>query len=486
MTFDDKLNRYESELGLLPESWEVVVLENYLESLIDYRGKTPKKAVSGITTLSAKSVKMGNIKYSSAYYISKETYDKFMVRSFPKKGDVLLTTEAPLGCVALLDRDDVCVAQRLLTLRGEKRELDNRYLQYYLMSHIGQHQLLSRATGSTVQGIKRTEFSKVLLIRPPFKEQINIAKTLGELDEKIELNTQTNQTLEQIAQAIFKSWFVDFEPVKAKISVLEAGGTAEQAELTAMSVISAKDEVALKQLQAEQPKAYAELAQTAALFPSAMGESELGDIPYDWSTPKINEIAKIIKGKSYKSIELEESNTALVTLKSFNRGGGYRLDGLKEYTGKFKPEQEVFAGDLIIAYTDVTQAADVIGKPAMVISDSRYDHLVISLDVAVIRPKNDDLKYYLYGIAKTNRFQQHTNAHSTGTTVLHLSKNAVPDYKFTKPNEDLIKIYRKHTQPIFMSINENIEQNTSLAASRDALLPKLLSGELTIPSTEEA
>ena len=77
----------------------------------------------------------------------------------------------------------------------------------------------------------------------------------------------------------------------------------------------------------------------------------------------------------------------MVTLKSFNRGGGYRLDGLKEYTGKYKPEQEVFAGDLIVAYTDVTQAADVIGKPAMVISDSRYEHLVVSLDVAVVRPQ---------------------------------------------------------------------------------------------------
>jgi type I restriction enzyme S subunit len=173
-------------------------------------------------------------------------------------------------------------------------------------------------------------------------------------------------------------------------------------------------------------------------------------------------------------------------LKSFNRGGGYRLDGLKEYTGKFKPEQEVFAGDLIIAYTDVTQAADVIGKPAMVISDARYDHLVISLDVAVVRPENDDLKYYLYGVAKTDHFQQHTKAHSTGTTVLHLSKNAVPEYKFTLASDDLVKAYRKHAQPIFSDVNENIEQNNRLSAYRDTLLPKLLSGDLPITNTEVA
>ena len=199
MNSKEDQNKYETELGLLPGSWKVVILENYLESLIDYRGKTPKKSESGIVTLSARSVKMGHINYSSAYHIRKETYDKFMVRGFPKKGDVLLTTEAPLGCVVILDRNDVCVAQRLLTLRGKHGELDNRYLQYYLTSHIGQHQLLSRATGSTVQGIKRTEFSKVLLILPPFDEQLNIGKTLSEFDEKIRINSEINQTLEQIA-----------------------------------------------------------------------------------------------------------------------------------------------------------------------------------------------------------------------------------------------------------------------------------------------
>ena len=209
-----------------------------------------------------------------------------------------------------------------------------------------------------------------------------------------------------------------------------------------------------------------------------MVESELGEIPEGWSTPAVQDVAKTIKGKSYKSTELQESTTALVTLKSFNRGGGYRLDGLKEYTGKYKPEQEVFAGDLIIAYTDVTQAADVIGKPAMVISDARYDHLVISLDVVVVRPTDDELKYYLYGVAKTDHFQQHTKAHSTGTTVLHLSKNAVPEYKFTLASNDLVKAYRKHAQPIFSDVNENIEQNNMLSAYRDTLLPKLLAGEI--------
>ena len=111
-----------------PKGWKEVNLVDCLESLIDYRGKTPKKSDDGILTLSAKSVKMGYIDYNQAYFISQETYDKFMVRGFPKKGDVLMTTEAPLGCIARLDRDDVSVAQRLLTLRGKEGILNNDYL----------------------------------------------------------------------------------------------------------------------------------------------------------------------------------------------------------------------------------------------------------------------------------------------------------------------------------------------------------------------
>ncbi len=166
-------------------------------------------------------------------------------------------------------------------------------------------------------------------------------------------------------------------------------------------------------------------------------------------------------------------------MKSFKRGGGYRLDGLKEYTGAYKPEQEVFAGDLLIAYTDVTQAADVIGKPAMVIDDPSYEHLVISLDVAVVRPANDDLRFYLYGLARTHKFQRHTESYSTGTTVLHLGKDAVPKYRFTMPADELLHEYAQIVLPMFASINERVEESRGLELTRDVLLPRLLSGELS-------
>lgn len=189
-----------------------VKMEDALDALIDYRGKTPKKSSCGISTLSAKSVKNGFIDYSQCYFISEDEYKKFMVRGFPKKGDILLTTEAPLGLVAKLDRNDVAVAQRLLTLRGKKGLLDNDYLLYYLQSSAGQAALKARESGTTVTGIKQAEFRKIELLLPSIDNQKRIASILSSLDEKIKNDAQINHNLEEQAKAIFKSWFVDFEP----------------------------------------------------------------------------------------------------------------------------------------------------------------------------------------------------------------------------------------------------------------------------------
>lgn len=186
------------------------IMEDALESLIDYRGKTPKKSDKGIPTLSAKSVKNGYINYDECYYISHEEYKRFMVRGFPKIGDILLTTEAPMGLVAKLDRDDVAIAQRLITLRGKEGILDNDYLMYYLQSPLGQHKLAERETGSTVTGIKQAAFRKIEIDIPDIDVQRKIASCLSCIDSKIKTNKMINRNLSEQAQAIFISWFVDF------------------------------------------------------------------------------------------------------------------------------------------------------------------------------------------------------------------------------------------------------------------------------------
>ena len=175
--------------------FKTYIMEDALEEIIDYRGKTPKKSDSGIPTLSAKSVKNNHIEYSSCYYISPDEYKRFMVRGFPKIGDVLLTTEAPMGVVARLDRDDVAIAQRLLTLRGKENVLDNEYLLYFLQSSRGQSLLRARETGTTVTGIKQAEFRKIQINIPEISIQKKIGRFLRVLDEKVEINNKINENL---------------------------------------------------------------------------------------------------------------------------------------------------------------------------------------------------------------------------------------------------------------------------------------------------
>lgn len=184
-------------------------MEDVLESLIDYRGKTPQKSDRGVMTLSAKSVRDGYIDYSQCYFISPEEYTRFMVRGFPKVGDVLLTTEAPLGVTARLDRADVAIAQRLLTLRGKTGVLDTGFLYYYLKSPIGQAKLLERQTGTTVTGIKQAEFRRIMIELPDIGTQCKIVSILQSLDDKIRTNKEINENLLEQAQALYREMFVN-------------------------------------------------------------------------------------------------------------------------------------------------------------------------------------------------------------------------------------------------------------------------------------
>ncbi len=288
---------------------------------------------------------------------------------------------------------------------------------------------------------------------PPIEQQRRIAHILGSLDDKMELNRQMNETLEAMARAIFKSWFVDFDPVQAKTEGREPVGMD---------------------------------AESAALFPSTFQDSSLGKMPEGWKIEQIGNLVEIVKGRSYKSSELTESDTALVTLKSILRGGGYRPDGLKSYTGRYKPEQVITPGELVVSYTDVTQEAEVIGKPALVQASSEYKTLVASLDLGIIRPLESTVSvWFLYCLFRSHAFQAHINGYTTGTTVLHLSKDGVPSYRFALPPDSILHRFDSIVNPLFARIEANENQSHTLSQLRDTLLPKLLSGDSCDRRTEK-
>ena len=254
------------------------ILENLLDKLIDYRGKTPKKTLSGVPLVTAKIVKNGTIN-GYTEYIAEEDYDKWMVRGFPKVGDVILTTEAPLGEVALLKEEKVALAQRIVCLRGKDNVLDNTYLKYYLQSGKGQKSLSARESGTTVTGIKQAELRRVDIEYPAYDDQRRIASILSSLDRKIELNNKINAELEEMAQAIFKNWFVDFEPFKDGKFV----------------------------------------------------DSELGMIPEGWKVGTLADIAEITMGQSPAGNSLNENREGMI----FYQGSsdfGFRFPSIRVFT----------------------------------------------------------------------------------------------------------------------------------------------------------
>jgi type I restriction enzyme S subunit len=325
---------------------------------------------------------------------------------------------------------------------------DPRFVSYFLRSL----DFTAYSDKAAVPGLNRNDLHTAQVLLPPLPEQRAIAHILGTLDDKIELNRRMSETLEAMARALFKSWFVDFDPVRAKAEGRDPG--------------------------LPQP--------LADLFPDSFEDSELGEIPRGWVVATLGELIDTIKGRSYRSEELIESDTALVTLKSFARGGGYRPDGLKSFAGTFKPEQVVEPGELVIACTDVTQAAEVIGRPAIVRGTGVYRRLVASLDTLIVRPRGSSMtRSFLYFLAGTEAFVAHTFAHTTGTTVLHLAKEAVPSFMFARPSTELVKQFDALARLVLDRIQALEEESVTLAALRDALLPKLISGELRVRDAEK-
>jgi type I restriction enzyme, S subunit len=188
--------------------WEEYILEDVIDKFIDYRGKTPKKTDEGIPLVTAKVVKAGRILEPNEF-IAEESYDAWMTRGLPEIDDVVLTTEAPLGEVALIKDKKVALAQRIITLRGNKTYVHNPFLKYYFQSATGQYELQSRASGTTVFGIKAAILKKMTVSLPSLPEQKAIASVLSSLDDKIDLLHRQNKTLEAMAETLFRQWFVE-------------------------------------------------------------------------------------------------------------------------------------------------------------------------------------------------------------------------------------------------------------------------------------
>ncbi len=301
-------------------------------------------------------------------------------------------------------------------------DIDFIYLYFY-MKALFEPQYMGGTRGSSIPYIVRGDLSNFEISLPPIETQRRIAAILSSLDDKIENNNRINRNLEAQAQALFKSWFVDFEPW---------GGT----------------------------------------------------MPEDWKEYQLTEFAEIISGYSYKGAELMPSEDAMATIKNFDRKGYFKLDGYKEIqiSGRLKNSQILNLFDVIVAHTDITQQADIIGNPAIILSKGGYRNIIMSMDLCKVQPTHYAISSaFLYCLLKDNRFKSHALGYVNGTTVLHMSKKALPEYRVFLPN-DLSKVQElgDQLQNLYKRYSINLEESARLAALRDTLLPKLMKGEIEV------
>ena len=194
----------DSELGKIPESWEISELEK-ATTYVDYRGKTPTKTKSGVFLITARNIKGNKIDYNlSNEYIAEDDYETVMSRGKPQVGDVLLTTEAPLGQIASIDKEYVALAQRIIKYRGIENYLDNSFLKHYFISNKFQDLLLLNSTGSTVKGIKGSRLKKLKIAIPPLEEQKQIADILSTADEKLEVLRAKKEKYETLKKGLLQ------------------------------------------------------------------------------------------------------------------------------------------------------------------------------------------------------------------------------------------------------------------------------------------
>jgi type I restriction enzyme S subunit len=400
-----------------------VTIEEATERLIDYRGKTPPKTTSGVRLVTAKVVKGGQIHEEPAEFIAADFYDEWMRRGLPQQYDVLLTTEAPLGEVALLrSSEKIALAQRIILLRAKPGLVDPIFLFYALRSNFGQGELRARASGTTVLGIKQSELRQVRIPIFPLPVQRRIAGILSAYDELIENSQRRIRLLEDMARALYREWFVHFR------------------------------------------------------FPGHEGSRVVEGLPEGWNRRPLEEVAESRLGKMLD--QNKNRGELMPYLANVNvRWGEFDLSSLREM--RFEPDElETFglkSGDIVMCEG---------GEPGRcAIWKEQVPGMMIQKAIHRIRCRENMDHTYLYQSLRDQGESGHLAALFTGATIKHLPREKLAKVKVVVPPASLLKKFRSATIPMEEQVHTLQRQIQNLRRTRDLLLPRLLSGQVALDSS---
>ena len=313
----------------------------------------------------------------------------------------------------------------LCTNQGFKSIIPNNKIDYkflyYLLKH-NKNYIASKGSGSTFKEVSGSVMKGIELSIPKnIHDQKKISKILFDIDKKIELNNEINNNLYEFNNKLFEEKILN---------------NAE------------KD---------------------------------------DWEEYLLSDISKMINGYSYKGNELvEKSNIGMATIKNFERTGGFKLDGFKDIVPqKCKNDHYVKPFEILVACTDLTQNADIIGNAIMLLNNANYDEIIMSMDLVKLIPITDIVNnYMLYAIVNSKDFKNFALRYKSGTTVLHLNKNCFKEYMIKLPNYNTIKDLSKVFEVNYKKISQIVDENRKLEQLRDTLLPKLMNGEIDFDNIE--
>jgi type I restriction enzyme S subunit len=229
-------------------------------------------------------------------------------------------------------------------------------------------------------------------------------------------------------------------------------------------------------------------AEISDLFPDSFEDSELGEIPSGWEMETLGEILDVDKGVSYKGDFLSDTEgLPMVNLGCFAGGGSFRAEKMKFYAGEYRERHLASAGDLLVANTDMTQNRIILGAPIIVPSWRGRDKFLFSHHTFAIRFRRSKSAFtrFIYFTLLKPSFRQVAAGHATGTTVLALPKDGITDYQTVIPPAGLLNVFAAKVEALYQKCQSLTEQCELLAKTRDALLPKLISGEIRIPDAEK-
>jgi type I restriction enzyme, S subunit len=435
-----------AEIGPVPGDWIVAPLITYLQRITyGFTNPMPDTDV-GPWKITAKDVVDGNINYATARHTSSDAFNNLLTeKSKPQVGDVLLTKDGSIGRVAVVDRNGICINQSVALLRPNDK-IRPFFLKYLLLTPHYQRVMDRDSDGSTIKHIYITRVDKMQVAVPSsLHEQEGILGVIKPLDDKIELNRQTNETLEAIARTIFKSWFVDFDPVRAKASGEPPESICRRLRLT---------------------------PDLLALFPDRLVGSELGEIPEGWevkvlpSVIQVNPSRSLRRGDAAPYLDMANMPTASA-----------RAHGVVQR--EFGSGTKFTNGDTLVAR--ITPCLEN-GKTCFV------DFLGVgqvgwgSTEYIVLRPMTPLPIEFAYFLARTDAFRGHAIANMTGTSGRQrVPASALDDYRVVVPSEEVCRQFGEYARSTFEKLRASDAEAWTLAQMRDALLPRLLSGELRAP-----